>query len=158
MDIIITLIIISIPLGIYLFKLKKDKEFAKAKDKINSEVNNFTTEEREVVEKCNELFSNPKVDTVVVRDPKQKILHYEGRVWSKVASTGSRAFYSHKHKTIFIKRFDKNGEVEDLLTFAKLYIHEMNHFRGYDHGPEMEARDRKQIQEVKEAYFLNAEH
>ena len=84
MNIIITLIVIAIPLGIYLFKRKKDKDFAERKAEINREVNFFNKNELIIVNRCNELFDYPDVDVVMVRSPTQPIQQYYGQTWDAV--------------------------------------------------------------------------
>ena len=133
MNIIITLIIIAIPLGIYLFKRKKDKEFDERRAEISREVNLFTGKELAIVIRCNELFDYPDVDVVMVRSETQPILHYYGQTWDAVNKPAA-AFYSHLHKTIFIKSYET-----DLLRFLKLYVHEMHHHLG---GPSAKRRAR----------------
>lgn len=155
-QIIPTIIVLAIVGGIVAWKLSNKKRFKKAKDKINEEVNEFTVSEQRVVNMCNELFGNPKVDVIVVRSPKQEILHYAGQTWAQTAEPATaKAFYSNKHKSIFIRRFSlHDGHTTPLLEFMKLYIHEMNHFRGYDHGEEMKQRDQEQIEVAGDEMLL----
>ena len=88
----------------------------------------------------------------MVRSPTQPILHYYGQTWDAV-NKPAEAFYSHLHKTIFIKSYQP-----DLLRFLKLNIHEIHHHLGYDHGEEMHALDKARIGKARsELSYLWAE-
>jgi hypothetical protein len=98
-------------------------------------------EEKHVVSVCHLVMDvkTPNHITYVVRYPTHKITAYYGLTWSQIEKefdVWAKGLAFVKQRLILIRRYD---DCASLDTFTRLYIHELLHLQGYDHGAEMDS-------------------
>jgi len=114
-------------------------------------------EEKHVVSVCH-LVMDVKVPnhiTYVVRYPEHKVTSYYGLTWAQVEKefdVRAKGLAFAKQRLILIRRYD---DCASLDTFTRLYIHELLHLQGYDHGAKM---DTVEIEKKKKILKILNEH